>query len=197
MDSWLLAAAVLPVVALVALGCGAVGGERTISGEVRFVRDVDLPDGAVVIVTLLDTSYADAPSMELGRDVIEDAEGLPVRYRIAYDPAEISDRNEYTLSARVELRDDLLYINDTVHPVLTRGAPRNSDIAVISTNPFDQCVEPLPGEIHASFSDEELPDGAVMRVRLVDVTEPEQRLVVTEASFEELGSFPDRVRVAL
>lgn len=184
-----LVVAVFAVVAAVAAACGSES-EGVITGEVRFAREVDLPEGSVVTVRLLDTSLADASAVELGRDVIEDADRLPVRFRIEYDPDEVSDRNEYSLSARVELGDDLLYINDTVHTVLTRGAPRNSDVVVVSTNPFDACVEPLPVVIHSGFPDRELPAEAVLRVRLIDVTDPEERLLVTEASKGDFDGFP-------
>ena len=179
--------AAVPLLACVAAACSSAD---TVNGEVRFHRDVDLPDGATVTVKLLDTSLADASAIELGRDVIEKAEQLPVQFAIEYDPAEIEGRAEITLSARVELGDELLYINDTVHPVLTRGNPRNSDIRVISVSEFDQCIAPLPGQIHSSFWDGDLPDDAFLEIRLWDVSEPEERLLVVEARFEDLGSFP-------
>ena len=179
------AAALLLVASI--LGCGST---NTISGEVRFHRDVDLPEGATVTVLLLDTSLADASAIELGRDVIEDAEQLAIRFSIQYDSGDIDGRAEITLQAEVELGNQLLYINDTVHPVLTRGAPRNSDVQVISVSEFDQCVEPLRGQIHSSFWDGNLPDDAVLEIRLWDVSEPEERFVVVEARFEGLGEFP-------
>ncbi|MCY3569651.1 MAG: YbaY family lipoprotein [Chloroflexi bacterium] len=160
------------------------------SGEVRFHRDVELPAGATVTVTLRDTSLADASAIELGRDVIVDAGRLPLRFRIEFDGSEIDSRNEYTLSARVEADGELLYINDTVHPVITGGNPRNSDVRVISVNPFDQCVEPLPGRIHSGFWDGDLPDDAVLEIRLWDVSEPSERVLVVEGRFEDLGRFP-------
>ena len=162
-----------------------------ISGEVQFHRDVDLPEGATVTVKLLDTSLADASAIELGRDVIENADAAAdLDSASSYDPADIEGRAEVTLSARVEVGDDLLYINDTVHQVLTRGAPRNSDVRVISVSEFDQCVEPLRGQLHSSFWDGDLPDDAVLEIRLWDVSEPEQRFVVVEAEFEDIGEFP-------
>ncbi len=168
-------------------GCGS--GD-TVSGEVRFHRDVDLPDGATVTVLLLDTSLADASAIELGRDVINNAERLPVRFSIEYDPGDVGGRAEITLQASVEADGKLLYINDTVHPVLTRGNPRNSDVQVISVSEFDQCVEPLRGQIYSSFWEGDLPDDAVLEIRLWDVSEPEERLLVVEAKFEDPGSFP-------
>ena len=162
----------------------------SVSGEVRFHRNVELPPGATVTVTLQDTSLADASAIELGTDVINDAARLPVRFRIEYDSDQIDNRSEYTLSARVEANGELLYINDTVHPVITGGNPRNSDVRVISVSEFDQCVEPLRGQIHSSFWDGDLPDDAIMEIRLWDVSEPEQRFVVVSGMFEVLGSFP-------
>ena len=188
--SRLLVATVLAAFLGTAVACDSSGSSGAITGEVRFARDVALPEGAVVTVRLLDTSLADASAVELGRDVIENAGRLPVRFRIEYDRDRISDRAEYTLSADVRDGDDLLYINDTVHPVLTRGASRNSDVVVVSTNPFDTCVEPLPGELHSSFRDEDPPEGAVLHVRLVDVTEPDDPVVVTQTSLGDLDSFP-------
>ena len=92
---------------------------------------VTLPAGAVVTVRLLDISYADAAAMTIGEQIIRDARGLPLAFRVGYDPAAIMDGYEYSLQATARHAGRLLYINDTVHPVLTRGAPRNSDIAVV------------------------------------------------------------------
>ena len=188
--SRLLILVVLAALFAAPLGCGSSSSQGSITGEVRFVRDVALPEGAVVTVRLLDTSSADAPAVEMGRVVIEDAGRLPVRFRIEYDREQLPEGAEYSLEATVRHGDDLLYVNDTVHPVLIRGASRISDVVVVSTNPFDTCVEPLPGEIHSSLADEALPAGAVLRVRLIDVTEPEERVVVTETSLGDLGGFP-------
>ncbi len=183
------AIATLALVATAAALAGCGSGD-SISGEVRFHRDVELPEGATVTVTLQDTSLADASAIEMGRDVIADAERLPIRFRVEYDGGAIERRNEYTLSARVEAGGELLYVNDTVHPVLTRGAPDSRDVVVISTNPFDQCVEPLPGQIHSGFWDGDLPEDAVLEVRLWDVTEPEERVLVAAGMLENPGSFP-------
>ena len=185
-----LAIAVLAAVLATAVACESLGPTGAVTGKVRFASEVALPEGAVVTVKLLDTTLADAPSMELGRDMIENADRLPVSFRIEYDRDRVSDRNEYSLSADVRHGDDLLYVNDTVHPVLTRGAPGDSDVVVVSTNPFDTCVAPLPGQIHSEMADEDLPRKAVLHVRLIDVTDPEARLVVTETTLGDLGRFP-------
>ena len=161
------------------------------AGQVIFARDAQLPDGAVVVVSLSDTSLADAPARELGRAVIENPGQLPVRFRIAYDPAAIDPRNEYSLQARVMAGDSLIYVNDTVHPVLTLGAPKDSDVRVISVDPYDRCPAPLPVQIHAGATDRTDLEGADVRVRLVDVSDPGDPIAVTgsrQAGYS--GPFP-------
>ncbi len=186
----LLALATLLLVAVFAmLGCTA-GWAGVLTGEVRFARDIELPEGATVIVTLRDISLADAPSPELGRDEIQGAGKLPTRFSVTYDPGQISPGNEYALQAEVYLADQLLYVNDTVHPVLTRGAPRKSDVRVVSTDPVDNCDEPLPGRIHSGFGDRDLPADAELRVRLVDVSDPEFRVIVSETTQRGIEKFP-------
>ena len=110
------------------------GGATTVmTGRVVWQGgDAQLPDGAVLTVTLADTSIADAAWTVISQQVIEDATRLPAAFRLEYDPSEIDERSEYTLSASVDLGDQLLYTNDTVHSVLTRGAPAESDIEVIA-----------------------------------------------------------------
>ncbi len=122
---WVVAPRALTVTAGAPAGA-AVSGRVTFGGG-----EVTLPEGAVVTVQLLDTSLADAAATLIGEQIIRDARGLPLAFRVGYDPAAIDERNEYSLQATVRHAGRLLYINDTVHPVLTRGAPRNSDIEVI------------------------------------------------------------------
>ena len=113
---------------------GAEGATAVLSGVVRWSGGaVALPDGAVVAVRLLDVSLADAASTTLGEHVIEGAAQLPISFRIAYDAAAIDERFDYSLQATVHHGGRLLYINDTVHPVLTRGHPLQSDVEVIRT----------------------------------------------------------------
>lgn len=123
----------VPALFLALLAFPACGGnDGTVTGKVLWGdADVDLPEGAVITVKLLDISHADAPSVSLGEHVITDARSLPVKFRIPYDKDAIDDRNEYSLSARIELNGGLLYVNDTVHLVLTRGNPADRDVEVI------------------------------------------------------------------
>lgn len=141
----------LAVLALLTLACGsaaepateAPGAEQAsqgsgsaltvMTGEVIWEGGaVELPEGAMLTVTLADTSIADAPWVVLSQQVLKDVAKLPTAFRLEYDPAQIDERMEYTLSASVEVGGRLIYVNDTVHTVLTGGSPAQSDVAVIA-----------------------------------------------------------------
>ena len=116
--------------------------DGVISGRVYFGGgSVELPEGAVVTVRLLDVSLADAASITLGEQVIAGAGRLPLDFEIAYDEGAIDERNDYSLQATVRHGGRLLYINDTVHPVLSRGYREDSNIEVIRVAPVAEAVE--------------------------------------------------------
>jgi putative lipoprotein len=103
----LLRRAHLLALVLIVAACAPLG-ESAVAGEVTFVRDVQLPDGATVVVSLSDVSLADAPAKELGRAVLENPGRLPVRFRVPYDPSAIDPRSEYSLQARIMVGENLI-----------------------------------------------------------------------------------------
>ena len=56
---------------------------------------------------------------------------VPIPYTVTYDPAEIDQRNTYSMSARIEDGSGkLLWISDTATPVITRGSP-TQDVEIV------------------------------------------------------------------
>ena len=145
------------------------GGSGVLEGEVWFAGGaVELPDGAIAAVSLLDTSLQDAAATLIGEQVRAVA-ALPFDFRIEYDPSLIQERNEYSLQARVELEGELLYINDTVHTVLTRGSPAQSGIEVIRVESSAVGGEFTTIAVHAVPAEgSEIPLGSEITARLVN-----------------------------
>ena len=140
--------AMLSLMIALAINLVVCSSNDRMSGEVFWIGgDVDLPKGAVLRVALSDVSFADSSAIVVAEQVIEDVDSLPQRFSFSFDRGQIEQRNDYSLSARIELDGQLLYINDTVHSVLTGGSPGRSDIAVVSINSTDPCREPLPGSV--------------------------------------------------
>ena len=108
--------------------------QGVITGTVTYRNRSALPPTAVIEVTLSDISLADAPAKVISTQRIE-AQGkqVPFPYELSYDPAQIDQKNTYAVSARITDGSQLLFINDTVYPVLTRGAPLTGvDILVVA-----------------------------------------------------------------
>jgi putative lipoprotein len=121
-------------VALLVAGCAArqaspPSGE--LSGTVTYRERTVLLPGSQVRVTLNETSRADAPAEFIAETTVPDVTRVPVAFRIRFDPRAIDAKLVYTLTARIEREDRLLFINDTQVRVLTGGAPSRAEIVVV------------------------------------------------------------------
>ena len=173
----------LLMMALVTAACVAQqaapqGGTAVMEGRVWFADgEVALPDGAVATVSLLDTSLQDVAATLIGRQTLAVA-SLPFDFRIEYDPSRIEERNEYSLQARIERDGGLLYINDTVHTVLTGGSPAQSDIEVIRIAPADAGESSASVSVRVSVADgAEVPPGSEVTATLVYLHRPDEVIV--------------------
>lgn len=105
-------------------GPSTEGGEASVTGMITNQDGAAIPEGATVTVQIQDTSLADAPAEVIGEQVITGSTEFPVPYEVAYDPSQIQDNHQYTMSARITGGDgSLLFINDTAILVITRDNP--------------------------------------------------------------------------
>ncbi len=99
----------------------------TLRGTVLYRERMALPINASIDVRLLDVSLQDVPSKVLAQQTIEAAgQSVPIPFELVYDPSQVRDGLSYAVRAEIRSADgSLLWTTDTVHPVLTRGAPDN------------------------------------------------------------------------
>ena len=96
-----------------------------VTGQVTY-GNARLPTGAKFIAQIRDTSLADAPSDLIAEQVITNPDQSPVEFEIKYDESKIQTRQTYSLFLRIVSPDDkLLFVNDTVYEVITRGHPKS------------------------------------------------------------------------
>jgi putative lipoprotein len=133
----------LCLAAVVALGllvsaCGSSEQEEErspVTGTVTYRERIALPDDAVVTVRIQDVTRMDAAAQVMGEQVIHTSGSqVPVAYAVPYDPEAIDDGYSYSMSARIEDgAGKLLFISDTVVPVITRDNPtKDVEIVVVS-----------------------------------------------------------------
>jgi putative lipoprotein len=123
--------ALLVLSALVLSACG--GGSASITGDVTYLQRIALPDDAVVTVQLQDISKQDVAADILGEQEIKtEGKQVPIAYEVEYDEGEIEDNHTYSMSARItDGTGKLLFISDTVIPVITRGNP-TADVEIMT-----------------------------------------------------------------
>ena len=107
--------------------------DASVKGSITYNRQADLPEGSRLIVQIRDTGRADAPSDLIAEQVIVNPGKSPVQFEVKYDTDKIMDRNLYSLQIRIVGSDDkLLFINDTVYEVITRGHPNQIRVPLVS-----------------------------------------------------------------
>ena len=85
----------------------------------------------MVTVRLVDVSLADAPSVLVAEQVITTAgRQVPFEFALGYDASRIQPSHTYAVQVRIEDGGRLLFISDTMNPVITRGALTRVDIVV-------------------------------------------------------------------
>jgi putative lipoprotein len=90
-----------------------------INGTVISPGHIEIPEGAIVTVLFSDISLQDVSAKTLAQQIIANARTFPVEFTISYDPELIQRGRRYAVSARIEQNGKLLFINDTVIPVLS------------------------------------------------------------------------------
>lgn len=97
-----------------------------ITGSVSYLQRIALPADAVLIIRIQDTARANAPARRLAEQRIELAgQQVPIEFQTTIDRDLIGKRARVTVSARIESRGKLLFINDRSYPALTKGQPHH------------------------------------------------------------------------
>jgi putative lipoprotein len=120
--------------ALIIAGCAArpsAPPSLEITGTVTTRERVTLLPDTRLRVTLNESSRADAPAQFIAETMVPDVTQVPVPFRLQYDPAWVDPKLVYTLTARIERFNQLLFISDQQVRVLTGGASSRAEIVVV------------------------------------------------------------------
>ncbi|MGF1724242.1 YbaY family lipoprotein [Photobacterium nomapromontoriensis] len=94
-----------------------------VTGTLTYRERIALPDNARITVTLADVSKMDAPAEVISRQVfLAEGKSVPFHYALNFTRDEIIPSHTYTVSARIEVGDKLMFITDTAYRVLTDPA---------------------------------------------------------------------------
>ncbi len=102
--------------------------DPVVSGSVFYRERMAMPTGAVLRVSLLDVSRADAAADVLAGLEVADPGNVPIDFELTYDPALIDDRGTYAVRATIDVDGTLWWTSTEAHLVLTEGRPSIVDI---------------------------------------------------------------------
>jgi putative lipoprotein len=101
-----------------------------LTGTVSYRERIALAPDTQLRVRLEEISRGDAPPQFIAETTIPRIGQPPIRFRIAVDRRVIDPKRSYTLTARIERDEQVLFINDPPLRVLTGGSPSQVEILV-------------------------------------------------------------------
>jgi len=158
-------------------GDGDIGTmDNVVSGTVTYRQRSALPTSAILSVTIIDVSRADAPSTVIAEQRVPTAgKQVPIPFDLAYDKAKIMERNRYAVRAEIRDGERLLFTTDTSVPVITQGNPRSVEINLVPVGGGG-----FPGQrdnvVRGTVTYRQrivLPANSEVRVKLVDTATPD------------------------
>ncbi|MGY2443497.1 YbaY family lipoprotein [Pseudomonas sp. SDO52101_S400] len=96
-------------------------GKVSLDGEVFYLQRIALPPSATLSVSLQDVSLADAPAVVLDEQKGPVKGQVPLPFHLSYDPAQVKPGHRYSVSARIEVNGELMFITTENHTVQLDG----------------------------------------------------------------------------
>ena len=94
----------------------------------------------MLTVTLSDASLADAPSKVLAQKAVRtEGKQSPFNFVLPFNPADVQPNARILLSAAITVNDKLVFITDTVQPVINQGGTKD-DLTLV---PVQQTAVPV------------------------------------------------------
>jgi putative lipoprotein len=95
--------------------------KASLEGEVFYLQRIALPPSATLSVSLQDVSLADAPAVVLDQQKGPIKGQVPLPFHLSYDPAQVKPGHRYSISARIEVNGELMFITTENHAVQLDG----------------------------------------------------------------------------
>lgn len=96
-------------------------GKVSLDGEVFYLQRIALPPSATLSVSLQDVSLADAPAVVLDEQKGPVKGQVPLPFHLSYDPTQVKPGHRYSVSARIEVNGELMFITTENHAVQLDG----------------------------------------------------------------------------
>ncbi len=114
---------------------------KAVSGTVFYLPRIALPPNAVVEVSLVDVSRADAAAITLASEqIVSGGRQVPFPFELLYDAGQIDSRYTYAVQSRITVDGKLQFVNTTQVPVINNGSPTEGVQVQVDLVNQDQAV---------------------------------------------------------
>jgi putative lipoprotein len=122
--------------AIVLCACQPFGPDsETVAGVLTYRERIALPPEAVAVISVVDLSGADSQNSLLGRTEIVGPGNPPIPFEVRYQPAAVNPERPYGVRAQIAVQRELWFMTDRPYPVLTLGAPSDTEIMLVRPSP--------------------------------------------------------------
>ncbi|MEA5452852.1 YbaY family lipoprotein [Leptolyngbya sp. CCNP1308] len=103
----------------------------SVTGTVSYLPRIAMPPNAILDVSLVDVSRADAPAVVLAsQGVVFGDRQVPIPFELVYNPDQIDPRYSYAVQARIIVDGDLRFTTTSRFAVITQGNPTYVEVQV-------------------------------------------------------------------
>ena len=103
---------------------------QSVRGSITYRERIALPPAAVVEVTVVDVSRADAPATVIGRQRIENSGQVPIPFSVHYEPSAIDPRHRYSVQATISHGSESMFTSTETALVITQGHGMAADLVL-------------------------------------------------------------------
>lgn len=107
----------------------ARAASQVLSGTVTYDERIALPASAVLEVSLVDASQAEAAAKKIATTSIRIQRQGPVRYRLRFDDLRIQQGGRYALEAHISVGSTMWFVSTQINPVFDGGQDK-TDMAL-------------------------------------------------------------------
>jgi putative lipoprotein len=92
--------------------------QNTLTGEVYYLQRIALTENAMVTISLVDITGKDIEVPILAQSMIKNPGQVPITFSIKFNPGNINSDHKYSLHARIEDSDGLVFVSDKEYQVI-------------------------------------------------------------------------------
>lgn len=167
----------------------------TITGTVTYLPRIALPPNAVVEVSLVDVSRADAPAITLAsQQIVSGGRQVPFPFTLPYDSGQIDARSSYAVQSRITVDGELQFVTTTQFPVITNGNPTAVEVRVDLADQMAGDETQLTNTVwqleQIQYNDDKLLESASLGAYTIEFMENGQLSIRADCN-QALGSFTE------